>query len=164
VVCIQGKAKIEGITERVSGMKKEQEQIGILLRQNESQQLEGFNWDGLNTAISNKLNQAENSKTSTIKFRSVFKVAAGVAAVAAVIFIAVMIKTDMLTTARFKNGQKAVGTFVLSQGSAKVKILDSNAQDSKDKSRSSWIIIRTTEPKVADNGQSRDDADFACLM
>jgi len=145
-------------------MKKEQEQIDILLRQNESKQLAGFNWDGLNTAISNKLSRAEGSKTSTIKYRRVFKIAVGIVAAAAVVFIAVIIKTEMLTTVRFKNGQKAVGTFVLSQGSSKVKILDSNGQDSKDKGRSSWSIIRTSEPEVADNGQSRDDADFACLM
>ncbi len=145
-------------------MKKEKEQIDLLLRQNETEQLAGVNWDRLQTSISKELNQADHSKTSTIKYRRVFKIAAGIVAAAAVVFIAVIIKTDMLTTVRFKNGPKAVGTFVVSQGSAKVKILDSNEQDNQGKDRPSWIIIRSSEPKVADNGQSRDENDFACLM
>lgn len=145
-------------------MKDGNKQLDNLLRQNENEQLAGVDWDQLHSSISKKLDQADHNKTSLISYRRVFKVAAGIAATAAVVFIAVIIKTDMLTTVRFKNGQKAVGTFVLSKGSAKVKILDSNGQENKDKGQSSWIIIRTNEPKVADNGQSRDDADFACLM
>jgi len=164
VACIQGKAKIEGITERVSGMKKKKEQIDLLLKQNESEQLAGVNWNRLQTSISKRLNQADRNKTSMISYRRVFKIAAGIAAAAAVVFIAVNIKTDMLTTVRLKDGPKEVGTFILSQGSAKVKILDSDEPDNQGKDRSSWIIIRSSEPKVADNGQSRDEADFACLM
>lgn len=164
MACIQGKAKIKGITERVSGMKKEKEQIDLLLKQNESEQLAGVNWDRLHAAISERLNQADQSKTSIMTYRRVFKIAAGVAAAAAVVFIAIIIKTDTPTTVRFENGGKAIGTFVESKGSAKVTILDSNGQDNQGKDRSAWIIIRSSEPKVADNGHSRDENDFACLM
>jgi hypothetical protein len=145
-------------------MKKEKEQIDLLLKQNESEQLAGLNWDRLQTSISKSLNQADNSKTSTIKYRRVFKIAAGIAAAAAVVFIAVIIKIETPPTVRFENGPKAVVTFVESKGSAKVKILDSNEQNNQEKDRPTWIIIRTSEPTVADNGQSRDEADFACLM
>ncbi|MCP4612909.1 MAG: hypothetical protein GY845_29805 [Planctomycetes bacterium] len=145
-------------------MKKEKEQIDLLLRQNESEQLAGVDWDRLQTSISKRLDQANRNKTSMISYRRVLKIAAGVAAVAAVVFIAVIIKTDMPTNVRFKNDPKEVGTFILSQGSAKVRILDSDEQDNQGKDRSSWIIIRSSEPKVADNGQIRDDNDFACLM
>lgn len=164
MACIQGKAKTEGITERFSGMKKEKEQIDLLLRQNESKQLAGVNWSRLQTSISKRLNQADRNKTSKMSYKRVFKIAAGVVAAAAVVFIAVMVKTDTSTTVRFKNCGKAILTFVDSNGSAKVKILDSNVQDNKSGDRSSWIIVRPSEPKVADNGQSRDENDFACLM
>ena len=97
-------------------------------------------------------------------YRRVFKIAAGIVAAAAVVFIAVIIKTDTSMTLRFENGPQAIVTFVESKGSAKVEILDSSEQNNQGKDRSSWIIIRTSEPKVADNGQSRDEADFACLM
>ncbi len=164
MACIQGKAKTKGVTERVSGMKKVKEQIDLLLKQNESEQLAGVNWDGLHAAISERLNQADQSKTSTMKYRRVFKIAAGVAAAAAVVFIAVMIKTKTPTTVRFESGGRAIVKLVESKGSATVEIHDSKGQDNQSSNRSSWIIIRTSEPKVADNGQSRDEADFACLM
>ena len=145
-------------------MKNEKEQIDLLLRQNESEQLAGVNWDRLKASISKRLNQAGSSKIYVMSYRRVFKIAAGIAAAAAVVFIAVMINTDTPTTVRFENGPKAVVTFVENKGSAKVKILGSSEQDNQGKDRSSWIIIRSSEPKVADNGQSRDEADFACLM
>lgn len=164
MACVQGKAKIEGIAERVSGMKKEKEKIDLLLERNASEQLAGVNWDGLHAAISERLNQADQSKTSTMKYRRVFKIAAGVAAAAAVVVIAVMVRTDTPTTVRFENGAKTTVQFTQSKGTATVEILDSNGQGSQSRDRSSWIIIRATEPKVANNGQSRDEADFACLM
>ncbi len=164
MVCVQGKAKTKGIVERVSGMKRKKEKIDLLLERNTSEQLAGVNWNRLNAAISEGLNQVDQSKTSIMTYRRVFKIAAGVAAAAAVVFIAIIIKTNTPTTVRFENGGKAIGTFVESKGSAKVKILDSNGQGNQGKDRSAWIIIRTSEPKVADNGQSRDENDFACLM
>ena len=145
-------------------MRQEKETIDLLLDRNANEQLAGVNWNGVNAAISERLNQADQNKTSTKTYRRVFKIAAGVTAAAAVVFIAVMIKTDTPTTVRFENGGKAIGTFVESKGSAKVKILDSNGQDNQGKDRSAWIIIRSIEPKVADNGHSRDENDFACLM
>ncbi|MHC4242571.1 MAG: hypothetical protein ACYS3N_19435 [Planctomycetota bacterium] len=145
-------------------MKKEKEQIDLLLRQNETEQLAGVNWNRLDAAISDRLNQADHNKTSMMSYRHVFKIAAGVGAAAAVVFIAVILKNNTTTTVRFKNGPDAIGTFVESKGSAKVEILDSKEQTNQGKDRSSWIIIRSSEPKVADNGQIRDENDFACLM
>jgi len=142
----------------------ETEQIDQLLRQNENEQLAGVNWNRLQTSISKRLSQAERDKTSIISYRGVFKIAAGVVAAAAVVFVAVMIKNNIPTEEQFENGPKAIVTFVESQGSAKVEILDSNEQGNQGKGRSAWIIIRTSEPTVADNVQNRDEADFACLM
>ncbi len=164
MACIQGKAKTKGITERVSGMKKEKEKIDLLLERNTGEQLADVNWDRLNAAISERLNQADQSKNSTMKYRRVFKIAAGVAAAAAVVVIAVMVRTDTPTTVRFENGAKTTVQFTQSKGTASVEILDFNGQKNQIENRSAWIIIRTREPEVADNGQSRDEADFACLM
>ena len=164
MACVQGKAKIEGITERVSGMKKSNEDIDLLLERNAAEQLDRFDWDGLGATISRRLNQAQQSKTSGIRFPTIFKIAAGFIAAAAIVFIAVMVKTDAPMTVRFDNGPGAVVKLVESKGSATVEILDSKGQDNQSSNRSSWIIIRTRESKVADNGQSRDKADFACLM
>lgn len=164
MVCIPGKAKTEVIIKRVSGMKKKKENIDLLLERNTGEQLADVNWDGLNAAISRRLNQAEQSKASTIKHRYVFKISAGVTAAAAIVFIAVMIRTDKPNTVQLENNRRAVVKLEESKGSAKVKILDSNGQENQSSSRPAWIIIRTYEPKVADNGQSRDEADFACLM
>ncbi len=164
MACVQGKAKIKGITERVSGMKKEKEKIDLLLERNTGEQLADVNWDGLHAAISERLNQAQQSKTSWIRFPIIFKIAAGFIAAAAVVFVAVMVRMDTPKAARFENGPRAVVKLIESKGSATVEILDSNGQDNQSSNRSSWIIIRTRESKVADNGQSRDEADFACLM
>jgi YD repeat-containing protein len=164
VACIQGKTKTKGIAERVSGMKQEKEKIDLLLERNAAEQLDRFDWDELGATISRRLNQADRSKTSAKTYRRVFKTAAGVTAAAAVVFIVVMVRTDTPTTVRLENGQRAVVKFVESKGSATVEIHDSKGQDNQSSNRSSWIIIRTRESKVADNGQSRDEADFACLM
>lgn len=164
MACVQGKAKIKGITERVSGMKKEKEKIDLLLERNASEQLAGVNWDRLNAAISERLNQAQQRKTYGTRFPTIFKIAAGVAAAAAVVVIAVMVRTDTPTTVRLENVPGAVVKLVESKGSATVEILDSNGQDNQIGNRSAWIIIRTRESEVADNGQSRDETDFACLM
>ncbi len=161
---VQGKAKIKGITERVSGMKKEKEKIDLLLERNTGEQLADVNWDGLHAAISERLNQAQQSKTYGTRFPAILKIAAGVAAAAAVVVIAVMVRTDTPTTVRLENVPGAVVKLVESKGSATVEILDSNGRNNQSGNRSAWIIIRTREPEVADNGQSRDETDFACLM
>jgi len=191
VACVPGKAKTKGITERVSGMKKEKENIDLLLERNANEQLAGVNWDGLHAAISDKLNQADQSKTYAINYRRVFKIAAGFAAAAALVFIAIMIRTDTPKTVRFENRGRAVVKFVESKGSASVKIedasskaaavvelggsrrkvakcdielIDTSVDKEKNDSRPAWIIIRMPEPVLADNGISRDENDFACLL
>ena len=127
MVCVQGKKKTKGVIKRVSGMRKKNDQIDLLLERNASEQLAGVNWDELNAAISRRLSQAEQSKASTIKHRYVFKIAAGVAAAAAVVFIAVMVRMDTPKAVRFENGGRAVVKFSESKGSASVKIEADNA-------------------------------------
>ena len=191
MACVQGKAKIEGITERVSGMKKSNEDIDLLLERNAAEQLDRFDWDGLGTTISRRLNQAQQSKTSVIRFPTIFKIAAGFIAAAAVVFVAVMIRTDTPTNVRFENRGRAKVKFSESKSSASVKIedasvkaaavvdlggsrrkvakcdikiIDASVDKEKNGSRAAWIIIRMPEPVLADNGISRDENDFACLL
>ncbi len=164
MACISGKAEIEGATEGVSGMKDDEERIEDLLQQNADEQLSNVDLNKLNRAILNRLDQSRRSKTFVIRYPTVFKVAAGVAVAAAVVVIAVMVRTDTPTTVRFENGAKTTVQFTQSKGTASVEILDSKGQNNQSENRSAWIIIRTREREVADNGQSRDEADFACLM
>jgi hypothetical protein len=145
-------------------MKKDEEQIDILLRQNESEQLADVDWNRLHSSISKRLDRADRNKTSLTSYRYVYKIAAGVVASAAVVFIAVIIKINLPKEVQFDNGGKAIVTFVESEGSARVEILESGKRDIQEKGRPTWSIIRKSEPKVADNGQNRDEADFACLM
>lgn len=145
-------------------MKKGKEQIDRLFEQNEKEQLKSFNWDQLHSLISKRLDQADHNQTSLISLRYVFKITAGIAAAAAVVIIAVMVQTNLPTKVKYDNSNKGVVTFIESKNSAKVEILDSSEQENQVKDRPTWIIIRSSEPKVASNGQSRDEDDFACLM
>jgi len=145
-------------------MKQEKEKIDLLLERNASEQLAGVNWNRLTAEISERLNQADRSKTSTKTYRRVFKIAAGVTVAAAVVFIVVMIRTDTPTTVRFENRGRAEVKFIESKGSASVEIIDSDREQKKSGSRAAWIIIRVPEPVLADNGISKDENDFACLM
>ena len=145
-------------------MKKEKKQIDQLLRRNESEQLARVDWDRLHASISKSLNEADRNKISMMSYRQVFKIAAGFAAAAAVIFIAVMIKTNIPTKGQFENDQKGMVAFIESKSSAKVKILEPKEQGDYGEDQATWIIIRLSKPKGADNGQVRDENDFACLM
>ncbi len=145
-------------------MKDDEERIEDLLQRNADEQLSNVDWKKLNRAILNRLDQSRPSKTFAIRYPTVFKVAAGVAVAAAVVFIAVMVRTDTPTSVRSKNGAKTTVQFTQSKGTASVEILDFNGQKNQNENRPAWIIIRTREREVADNGQSRDEADFACLL
>jgi hypothetical protein len=145
-------------------MKDDEERIEDLLQRNADEQLSNVDWNKLNRAILSRLDQSRRSKTFAIRYPTVFKVAAGVAVAAAVVFIAVMVRMDTPTTVRFENGAKTTVQFIQSKGTASVEILDVNGQKNQNENRSAWIIIRTREREVADNGQSRDEADFTCLL
>ena len=111
-------------------MNEEKEKIDLLLKQNENEQLAGVDWNLLELSISKKLDDADSTQTSIIKYWRMFKVASGiVAAAAAVIFIAVMIKNNIQTEVKFENRKKGMVAFIEDKGSTNVKILDSNKQN-----------------------------------
>jgi len=173
-------------------MKKEKEKIDSLLQRNATEQLDNVDWDKLNTAISTKLDEAESNVLRAKRYPVVFKIAAGIAVAAAVIFIIVMVKTESPQPVKFEKHGKAVVTFIDKKGAAVVDIeqVDSQARvivDFKDSERNvakcdikisdfdsdlkedndqpTWIIISKPEPAVANNGNGdEDEMSLICLM
>ena len=174
-------------------MKDAKEKIDILLQRSAAEQLENVDWDKLNTAISQKLDEAESNKLYAKKCPSVFKIAASIAAAAAIIFIAVMVKTEPPHKVKFEKSGKAVVRLIDTKGIATVKIeqevsksrvmidfedssrkiarcyikiIDSKGDLKRDSDQPMWIIISKSEPMVADNGYSDNEyeMDLICLL
>lgn len=172
-------------------MKDKNEQIDFLLERNTTEQLETVDWDRLNAAISSRLDQARQRKTSWIDRPTVFKIAAGLSAAVAIVLIVVLVRTDTPTAVRFEKGGSAVVKFIESKGSASIQIqpiaaksqvsidiggssrevakcdieiIDMNGDRQKDRNQAEWIIIRIPQPVLADNGISKDEKDLICLL
>lgn len=172
-------------------MSKKIEKIDLLLEQNAAEQLAGVNWNELNAAISSRLDKARHSKTSTRKYKSVLKVAAGLVAAAAVVLIVVMIGTGRKTCVKLEEGSSSVVKLVETKGLALVEIkrpsgksqvvvgiggnnrmlarcdvktVELNSDLKKDSNGAAWIIISRPEPVFADNGVHRDIMSMICLF
>ena len=172
-------------------MKSEKEKIDLLFEKNAAEQLSGVDWDALNTAISRRLDEVEGRKTSALKYRRVFKIAAGIAAAAAVVIIAVMIKTEKPADMQLEEGQRAVVKFIESKGTALVEIkragsksqvwvdvggserkvsrcdieiIDLNGGLKKEREQAAWIIISRPKRVLADNGINGDVISMICLF
>ena len=190
MACVRREEKIEGITERVFGMKNKKEKIDLLLEKNAGQQLAKVDWDGLDAAISSRLDKASQGKTHAIKFPSVSKIAAGIAA-AAVVFIVLMVGIEKAPDLQLDNGSRAVVKFIDKKGAASVeikrasaksevfigiggsqrklakcdvKMIDMNGDLRKGGSGAAWIIISRPEPLYADNGAAKDMRDLICMF
>lgn len=160
-------------------MGAEKEKIDLVFEQNAEEQLAKVGWEKLNAVISSRLAEADRRRTFAPRFTTVFKIAAGVAAAAAVVFIAVMLRTERPMDLQFEDGQRAVVKLVETKGSASVEIIstsgrskvlvdigpsatsiakshveiiDQNGEGEENGTRAAWIIIRMPEPAVADNG------------
>jgi len=172
-------------------MKEKKEKIDLILQRNAAEQLAKVDWKELNTVISSRLDDAGRGKTSTIRFPTIFKIAAGVAAAAAVVFILVMLKSHTPTGVQFETSGGAVVKFIESKGSASIEIehasaksvvmvdvegsqrkvarcdiemIDSNGDLKKESQGAAWIIISRPEPLYADNGVSSDITDMIYLF
>jgi len=171
--------------------KEKKEEIDLLIERNTTEQLEAVDWDRLNAAILGRLDQARQRKTSGTGWPTVFKIAAGFAAAAVVVFVLVAVRTDTPTGVQFENGGSAVVKFVESKGSASIQIkqapaesrvlvdvgggqrkvakcdieiIDMNGDRQQDRGRAVWIIIHISQPALADNCTSRDETDLMCLL
>jgi len=133
-------------------MENEKERIESLFEKNVEEQLARVDWDKLSAAISARLDETQLSKTSASRLPTVFKIAAGVAAAAAVVFVAVMVGTQKPADLPLEDSGRAVVKFIETKGSASVEIIDQNGERKENGSRAAWIIIRMPQPAVADNG------------
>ncbi len=107
-------------------MKNEKEKIDVLLDQNAAEQLAGVDWDRLSSAISRRLDQVDG--TFGRRYRGIFKVAAGLAAAAAIVFIVVMVKTNE-GGIELADGEKAAVKFIETKGTAEI-VMKSSASRS----------------------------------
>ncbi len=171
-------------------MKDKSEEIDVLLERNAEEQLSGINWDVLRASISNRLDEAQTSRTLALGFPKVFKMAAGITA-AALMLIAVMVATHGppdtpwvrkgSSTVKFTYSKAAASVEIIHArgkplavvdvvsgdtkvGTCDVEIIDSNGGREKDDIEPAWVIIRMPEPALADNGDSRYDIDLICLF
>lgn len=191
MACISCKTKTKSIIERLFVMKNGQEKIDLLLECNADEQLKNVDWNKLNAAILNQLDEAKKYKASVRKHPIVFKIAAGVAAAAAVVFIAVMIKPQRPVDIKLGEGRTAMVEFIGSKGSASVaiiepsdrahakvniagqsektanccvQIIDSSTGQKEDVNRPSWFIICMSEYTNGNNGINRDAMDMLYLF
>ena len=169
MACVSGKEEIEGISERVSGMKKKEDKIDALLRHNTAEQLTGVDWNELNAAISARLDTAKKAKIAP----TLFKIAALTAAAAAILIIVMIDFTD-------KKGSATVAIINLSErayvqvniaetdsnrGKCDIQIIDSStARKQENDTRPNWFVIGKVGIASTNNGSERDMRDIARLF
>lgn len=189
MACFSGKEEIESITERVSEMKNDKENVDRLLEHNVADQLEYFDWNGLNAAISGRIDKAQPRKTYAKKYPIAFKIAAGLTVAAAVILITMMSITERPANVGIANIKGAVVSFIDKKGLTSIEIKQGgiNSQTTVDVGNnrhslakctveiinlngsqkgdcSAWIIISRPEPMLADNRTSSYENDLIYLF
>ena len=145
-------------------MKDEQERLERLLRRNVDEQLADFDWERLSTAISSRVSQVEEQKASKRKYPIVFKVAAGIAAAAAVVIVALTVQMEDAPDIRLYDAGTAKVEFIGNIGSASVQIIDPVEDVEPRSTQAAWIIISKPKRVYADNGLSRGIKDVICLF
>ncbi len=107
-------------------MKNEKEKIDVLLDQNAAEQLADVDWNGLNSAISRRLDQVDG--TFGRRYRGIFKVAAGLVAAAAIVLIVVMVRINR-GGIELADGEKTAVKFIETKGKAGI-VMKSSASRS----------------------------------
>ena len=177
-----GEEKTESIFERLHKMNDKKEKLDVLLDKNAAEQMAKVNFDELNSVISKRLDQIDKGGTTTCKGPVVFKLAAGLAATAAIILIAFIIDAEKPVTPRTEQGRRAIVKFIDTKAAAKVtftsaaksktfvsisrprvktaaceiKIIDTNGELIKKGDRPAWIMITKPKPELATNGAYED--------
>jgi hypothetical protein len=163
-------------------MKHEKEKIDLLIDKNAAEQLGKVDWDRLTDEISARLARAEQGKTSPSGYPTFFKIATGIAATAAVVFVAVALRmhrpSDSQPTEGRSVDKRGTASLEIKRPSGKtlatvrvgrtgkevakcdIEIIDRNGDLEKDSDRAAWIIITVPRPTFADNGHSREETDL----
>jgi len=165
-------------------MNEESERIDALLQRNTAEQLTEVDWDRLNAAISTRLDEAEHRRKAPVRLPVVFKVAAVLIAVAAVVLAVLTLArrtrpgptdrrtgyaaVEILKSTGFASvqiaqvgpqGRAIVDIKPAAHLTAKsdVRILDTAEDARPHRGKAAWIIItKPAEPAYADNGFSPD--------
>jgi hypothetical protein len=145
-------------------MLDENKKIERLLERNTDEQLADFDWEQLRAAISRRVSQVEKQKASKRKYPIVFKVAAGVAAAAAVVIVALTVQMKDAADIPLRDGGTARVELAGNRGSASVQIIEPVNDVEPRSTQAAWIIISRPEPVYADNGFSKDIKDTICLF
>lgn len=176
----------------------EKDRIDKLLDKNAAEQLERVNWDRLTNDISDRLDRAGQMKVpprspsvvglGLSRGPSFFKVAIGITAAAAVIFVAVVLRVNEPSETQMPGdataeivGTKGVASIQVEDTTGKafvmvhvggtnkeaakciVDIIDHNG-DLEEGNRATWIIINAAKRALADNGHDKEEADLMCLL
>jgi len=180
-------------------MDEKKEKLDLLLDENATQQLGRVDWDKLDEAISSRLDEDRR----VVGWPRIIKIASGIAAVAAVVLIAMIIRTDDSDHLQVPEGRRAIVKLIDKEGTAlvqtqstinkaqvtvgivqgrkgtaivdsgrnqrvlakcDVEIHDLNGSAEKDCSPAAWIIIKRSEPLVADTGLGEDMMDMLSLF
>lgn len=154
-------------------MKDKKENVDHLLQRNAEEQLADFDWERLSGAIMSRLDEAQHRKTSAVGFGAVVRIAAGMAAAAAIILIAVTImQQEPVTTPADMPG---TATVELSepQGTASVTATDRSqvvvavsAHDEGQMSGTASVQISSVSdrPQVAVDIHTRDREPVLCRV
>jgi anti-sigma-K factor RskA len=173
VACISGEEEIEGTSEEVSGMKKKKDKLEALLMHNIDEQLANIDWDNLNAAISARLDETQQTRTSASGLPAWFRISALTTAAAAVFIIVMISYTNNKgsATVAFINPSDRTHVQVKiderdsKRGKCDVRIIDlSTTQKKEEKTRPNWFVISKTESASTNNGLDRDIRDIACLF
>lgn len=145
-------------------MLDENEKLERLLERNADEQLADFDWGQLSAAISSRLDQVEKHRRVGRKYPIVFKVAAGVAAAAAVVIVALRVQMKDAPDTRLPDAGTAKVQLIGNRGSASVQITDPVDDVEPQSTQAAWIIISKPERVYADNGLNRDTMAMICLF
>jgi len=172
-------------------MKGEQDRIDRLLDKNATEQLAKVDWDRLTDEISARLDHARQTEPMPSRFPVVFKIAAGAATAAAVIFVIIALRMHEPSDMPVHRGSPAASEVVDEKGAVSfqirdasgrvlamvqdgradkgavkcdVEIIERNGNLEADSSRAAWIIISAPTRTLSDNGYDREEADLVCLL
>lgn len=170
-------------------MKENKEKIDSLIEKNAAKQFSQINWEQLNTAISSRLDKAQQKSSSSIIFPGWLKIAASIAVIAATIFTVITILEKPQDIPPY-NYRTAEVKFAESKGRASVHIQTASANSKvtvelgnkkelakcdveiidmkgglqESSAKATWIIISRPQPIYADNEINQDMMDIMYLF
>jgi hypothetical protein len=163
-------------------MRHKKEDVNSLLQRNADGQLADFDWEQLNAAITRRLDGAQRRTASVIGFGAVIRIAAGMAAAAAIILIAVTVmRREPVHTrdAGRPGGTASVEIAGLSDRPqvavdihtrnkqlvlCRLEIIQLDESPKQDQSDGAWIVVAGYVSRLADYRASRDMASMMCLF